>query len=155
VQTAGGRRTRLVLRADLLRRSRRRWIVALIAIVGGSSIAVAVVASQRGPLPKIAVQRPVATTLSWFSAVNAQNKGLALAHFVPADREMMEWSSWGPPFTHLRCSLQSGSASAAVVSCTFADINDPDAGMSNVSSWSVYLQRESSGRWLINNYGQG
>jgi hypothetical protein len=28
-------------------------------------------------------------------------------------------------------------------------------GMSNTSFWDVYLQQESSGRWLINNYGQG
>jgi hypothetical protein len=80
---------------------------------------------------------------------------LALAHFVPADREMMEWSSWGPPFTHLHCRLQSEVAASAVVGCNFAEINDPDTGMSNVSGWNVYLQQDSSGRWLINNYGQG
>jgi hypothetical protein len=80
---------------------------------------------------------------------------LALAHFVPADRKMMQWSSWGPPFTHLRCSLRGGGATTAVVYCTFDEINDPDMGMSNTSFWNVYLQRESSGRWLITNYGQG
>jgi hypothetical protein len=96
----------------------------------------------------------VATTLSWFSAVDAQNKPLALAHFVPADRQMMEWSSWGPPFDHTGCSLQAAVAASAVVYCTFDDVNDAGTGMSNVSRWDVYLQRDRSG-WLINNYGQG
>ena len=110
---------------------------------------------QIGPVPTIAIQSPVATTLSWFSAINDQNKPLTLAHFVPADREMMEWSAWGPPFVRTRCSLRSGVATNTVVHCTFDDINDPGTGMSNVSYWDVYLQREHSGRWLINNYGQG
>jgi hypothetical protein len=107
-----------------------------------------------GPLPHIASEPPVATTLSWFSAVNRHNMPLALAHFLPADRGQMEWSQWGPPFTHLHCSLSSGTAKDAHVYCTFDKINDPDTGMSNVSFWSVYLQRDSSGRWLINGYGQ-
>jgi hypothetical protein len=42
-----------------------------------------------------------------------------------------------------------------VVRCAFDDINDPDLSMSNTSFWDVYLQRKSSGRWLIDNYGQG
>jgi hypothetical protein len=130
-------------------------VVALVVvIVGGSGAAWAIRSSLRsGPPPTIAIQSPVATTLSWFAAVNDQDMPLALAHFVPADREMMEWSSWGPPFVHLHCSLQSKVATNAVVYCTFKVINDFD--MSNVSTWDVYLQREFSGRWLINNYGQG
>ena len=92
--------------------------------------------------------------MSWFRAVNSRNKPLALAHFVPADRGQMEWSGWVPSFNHLHCSLSSGTANAARVICTFDDINDPQAGMSNTTFWSVYLQREPSGRWLINGYGQ-
>ena len=107
------------------------------------------------PVPTIAIQSPVATTLSWFAAVNAHDKPLALAHYVAADRHMMEWSSWGPPFKHLRCSQRSGSATSAVVTCTFDEINDPTGGMSNTSFWDVYLQREPPGPWLINGYGQG
>jgi hypothetical protein len=95
------------------------------------------------------------TTLSWFSAINSHNKQLALEHFVPADRGMMEWSFWGPPFTHLHCSLTSGNASNADVYCTFATINDPAVGMSNESFWSVSLRRVHAGPWLIDNYGQG
>jgi len=106
-------------------------------------------------LPKIQVQSPVETTVAWFTAVNDQNAPLALAHFAPAAREQMEWSQWGQPFRHLRCSLQSATTSTAVVGCSFATINDPDTGMDNDSAWSVDLQRAQSGPWLINNYGEG
>jgi hypothetical protein len=75
--------------------------------------------SHGGALPTIAVHSPVATALSWFAALNAHNKSLALAHFAPADREQMEWSSWVPPFKHLKCSQRSGSATSADVTCTF------------------------------------
>ena len=101
------------------------------------------------------VQSPVKTTIEWFKAVNDRNALLALAHFAAPQRDQMEWSSWGPPFTHLHCSRQSESAKEAEVYCTYAEINDPRTGMSNQNFWDVYLQREPSGRWLINNYGQG
>lgn len=131
-------------------------IALAVVILGGLGAAWALSSSPKsGPLPTIAIQSPVATTLSWFSAVNDQNLPLALAHFAPGARGQMQWSSWGPPFTHLHCSLESKATTNAQVYCTFADINDPDTGMSNVSNWAVYLQRESSGRWLINSYGQG
>jgi hypothetical protein len=134
---------------------RRLWVIALVVVVvAGGSIAWAVSSSKGGPLPTISVQPPVATTLSWFSAVNSQDMPLALAHFVPADRGMMEWSQWGPPFNNLHCSLSSEVAKDAHVLCTFDKINDPETGMSNTSFWSVYLQQEPSGRWLINSYGQ-
>lgn len=107
------------------------------------------------PLPTIPIQSPVATTLSWLAAVNDPNMPLALAHFVPADRKMMEWSSSAPSFRHLRCSLQARGATTAEVHCAFDEINDPDTGMSNTSFWDIYLRREASGRWLIDNYGQG
>jgi hypothetical protein len=72
---------------------------------------------------------------------------------------MMEWSSWGPHFKNVKCTQLSGlapqTATSAVVRCTYNTINDPDAGMSNEDFWDVYLQRNTSGPWLINNYGQG
>lgn len=107
------------------------------------------------PPPPIAIQSPVATTLSWFDALNAHNMAVAQEHFVRADRDMMDWSSWGPPFTDLHCHLQSGSVKSAIVYCSFSPITDADTGMSGDAFWDVYLQREPSGRWLINNYGQG
>ena len=110
-------------------------------------------------LPTIPVQSPVATAQSWFAAINARKQSLALAHFAPADYQMMEWSSWGPHFKNVQCSLLSGvalpTATSAVVRCTYDTINDPDAGMSNENFWDVYLQRDPPDPWLIDNYGQG
>jgi hypothetical protein len=128
--------------------------LALVAAAGSGAWTLRT-SGRSAPLRTIAVQSPVASTLSWLSAIEDQNKPMALAHFVPADRQMMEWSSWGPPFTHTHCSLEARDGTNAVVYCIFDDINDAGIGMSNVSWWSVSLQREPSGRWLINNYGQG
>ncbi len=74
---------------------------------------------------------------------------------APADRELVTSPSWTVTFNDLRCSLGSRSGSSADVHCNFADITDPNAGMSNVSFWNFTLHREPSGRWLITSYGQG
>lgn len=138
------------------RRSRRLLVVAsMVAAVGLSGVACGSGSSHGSAVPAIAVESPVATALSWFAAVNARDKPLALAHFAPADRGMMEWSSWGPPFRHLQCAQRSGSATSALVTCTVDKIDDPDVGMSNTTFWAVSLQRQPPGPWLINNYGQG
>ena len=148
----GGRSLALALRRTS---ARARIGVLIIAIVAGTGISWAVLSSRSGPTPKIALQSPVDTALSWFSAINSHNTQLALEHFVPAERGMMKWSSWGPPFTHLDCSLTSETASHADVYCTFATINDPAVGTGNESFWSVSLRRDHVGPWLIDNYGQG
>jgi hypothetical protein len=137
-------------------RSRRFRIVAIAVIVVGVALATLSIRSlEDGQSQGVAIQSPVATTLSWFASINAHDKPLAIAHFVPADRDMMEWTYWGMPFTGLHCSLMHRSTLRASVYCKFNVINDPNMGMGNVSFWSVSLQREPSGRWLINNYGQG
>jgi hypothetical protein len=41
------------------------------------------------------------------------------------------------------------------VDCQLDPTDDPEAGMSNVNFSDVYLQRDTSGRWLICVYGQG
>jgi hypothetical protein len=110
---------------------------------------------QGDPHPPIAVQSPVRSTEAWFAAVNAKNMPLAQAHFAPADRALMDWSSWGQPFIDLHCSMTTHSENSAWVYCTFADQNDPSTGMSNVNFWTVELVRDKSGHWLITNYGQG
>lgn len=131
------------------------WFVALSAVVCVASATFVIRSLEGGQAPVVAVQSPVATTLSWFASINAHDKPLAVAHFVPADRDMMEWTNWGAPFTGLQCSLMHRSTHRASVYCKFNVINDPNMGMSNVSFWTVALQREPTGRWLINNYGQG
>jgi hypothetical protein len=137
------------------RRPLRFRVAVLAVIVAGVVVASLVIRTQESGPKQIAIQSPINTTLSWFAAINARDMPLALAHFVPVDRDMMEWSSWGVPFEDVHCSLMNRSTARASVYCTFNDINDANMGMSNVSFWTVSLQRERSGRWLINNYGQG
>jgi hypothetical protein len=109
----------------------------------------------RGPLPTIAVEDPVATTRAWFAAVDAENMPLAMAHYAPADRVQMEWNKWIAFNKVHNCQLApiSGgdlAAGKAVVECDF-DTMGPD----HINFLDVYLQRDSSGRWLIYDSGQG
>ena len=127
-----------------------RWSGAVTALVAVSG---SLTGCGSAPPTPIAIQPPVATTLSWFQAVNAHNMPVAQEHFVPSDRDMMAWSSWEPPFKDLQCQLSSATTRRADVYCTFATINSDD--MNNVSFWNVYLQRDESGRWLMNSDGQG
>jgi len=59
----------------------------------GASVSLASCSSSS--LPPIATQSPVATTLSWFKAVNSHDMALAQEHFTQGSRQQMDWSSWG------------------------------------------------------------
>ena len=101
---------------------------------------------------------PLQATLSWFAAVNARDRAAAVAHFVPADADMMNWgngdtSTWST-FTRLRCKPVSQAAASAAVYCSFDE--SPSLSEGNPDNfWTVWLARQSDGRWLIDNYGQG
>jgi hypothetical protein len=87
-----------------------------------------------------------------------QRQAAALAHFEPAVAEQMDWgngdtSTW-PTFSLLHCKPTSQSATTASVYCTFSESQAPAVGNPD-SFWTVDLQRQSDGRWLISNYGQG
>ena len=62
-------------------------------------------------------------------------------------------SAW-PVFSALHCKLASRGATTASVYCTFSESQAPAVGNPD-SFWTVYLQRQPDGRWLIDNYGQG
>jgi hypothetical protein len=124
--------------------------IAMMAI----SLTLAGCASSAAPLPGIAVQSPVDTTLSWFKAINENDMPLAQAHFARADRNQMEWSGLGSfSFYDLRCHLMAQAMTISSVRCTFEMHNRP-IDMVNVSYWSVYMQRKPPGPWLITGYGQ-
>ncbi len=110
------------------------------------------------PVPEPAFATPLAATLSWFAAVNAKDRAAAVAHFVPADASMMGWgngdtSTWST-FTRLRCKPLSSGAASATVYCSFDESQSPSEGNPG-TFWTVWLARQTDGRWLINNYGQG
>jgi hypothetical protein len=138
---------------ELARPKRRVVAGVVVLVILAAGVAWAYHNSEKQPT--VANQSPVLTTEAWFAAVNAHDMPLAKAHFAPADRSEMDWSSWGQPFTDLHCSQGPHSQSSAVVNCTFATQNDPNTGMSNVNAWSVTLTHEKTGRWLITTYGQG
>lgn len=62
-------------------------------------------------------------------------------------------STW-PVFSNLRCKPAGRGARTASVYCTFSESQAPAEGNPD-SFWTVYLQRQPGGRWLIDNYGQG
>lgn len=97
-------------------------------------------------------------TLSWFAAINQKDKAAAIAHFEPAAAGMMNWgdgdtSTW-PTFSALHCAQVDRSGVMASVYCTFSESQAPSVGNPD-SFWTVYLERQPDGRWLITNYGQG
>jgi hypothetical protein len=59
-----------------------------------------------------------------------------------------------PTFSALHCRQTSAYGTTAVVLCTFNDSGGL-AGLQQDNFWTVDLQRQPDGRWLITNYGQG
>jgi hypothetical protein len=103
-------------------------------------------------------QSPEQATLSWFYAINHKDKAAAVAHFEAAAAGQMNWgngdtSTW-PTFSALHCKPTSHSATTAYVNCTFSESQAPSVGNPD-SFWTVELQRQPDGRWLISSYGQG
>jgi hypothetical protein len=110
----------------------------------------------QGAAPKIAVESPVATVRSWFGAINAGDKPLAVAHFVPADQPMMDWSDFGSVrFQDLVCNSLTQTTNAALVRCSF-EVPNPPPDLAGDTFWTVSLSRQqSNGPWLISDYGTG
>jgi hypothetical protein len=101
---------------------------------------------------------PLSAALSWFSAINHKDLAAAQAHFVPEDRDMMDWgggdtSTWST-FTHLRCRTMNTSKMEAGLYCSFKE-SASSSEENPVSFWTISMVREKNGAWLINNYGQG
>jgi hypothetical protein len=122
-------------------------VLVLLAI----AFAVLVHSGANQTVPQIPLQPPVAATASWFEALNSCNMPLIDAHMAPAKRG--DWTCIDP-FTHLHCVPESQAASTASVRCTFDPQNDPRVGNTGDTFWSVYLERSSSGRWLVTDWGQ-
>jgi hypothetical protein len=148
-----------------------RWGVAVALIVCAVTVAAcgssrdAKVPSSTAPAPERAglpaassYQSPEQATLSWFYAINHKDKAAAVAHFEPVAADQMNWGNgdtltW-PTFAALHCKPASQSATTASVYCTFSESQAPAVGNPD-SFWTVDLQRQPDGRWLISNYGQG
>lgn len=103
-------------------------------------------------------QSPEQATLSWFYALNHKDMAAAVAHFQSAAAYMMTDGYGGPAawptFSALHCRQVSASSDTAVVLCTFSESGGL-AGVQQDNFWTVDLDRQPDGRWLITNYGQG
>lgn len=138
-----------------------KWSMAAGAALIAGVMAVSGCSSPPGPKVSAAAlyQSPRQATLSWFYAINHKDKADATAHFTHAAAGQMDWgngdTSMWPTFSALHCQhAVSPSATTASVYCTFSESDAPAVG--NLDSfWTVYLQRQPDGRWLIDNYGQG
>src|SRR5664280_426880 len=129
------------------------FVVASLSVLVLLTLAIAVLvhSDANQSLPQVPIQPPVAATVSWFEALNACNMQVINAHMSPAKR-----GGWTciDPFTHLHCVPESQAASTASVRCTFDPQNDPRVGYTGDTFWSVYLERSSSDRWLVTDWGQ-
>jgi hypothetical protein len=150
-------------------RSLRRAIAGATLIVGASAAACS---SSPGPTasshsshnparastsPAALYQSPEQATVSWFYALNHKDMTAAVAHFAPAAVSMMDWyggSSAYPTFSSLRCRQVSAYGTTASVLCTFKELH-VEPGTQADNFWTVELQRQPDGRWLITNYGTG
>ncbi|MBO0831569.1 MAG: hypothetical protein J2P28_04485 [Actinobacteria bacterium] len=100
-------------------------------------------------------QSPEQATLSWFYALNHKDMPAAVAHFLPAAAPMMKWyggPSEYPTFSALHCTQLSRIGMTARVFCTFKELGGLP-GTQTDSLWTVELQLQPDGRWLITNYG--
>jgi len=138
------------------RRRRRRWVVlASLAVVSVLAVGLAVVAvvrtSGHQPTPEESFRSPMATTTSWFAAVNSCDRASIDAHLVPARRG--NWTCTDP-YTHLHCVPEGRAATTAAVRCTFDPQNDPRVGNTGDTFWSIYLVRTGNDHWLVSDWGQ-
>jgi len=126
-----------------------KLLVAALLVLG-----IALAGCSSGPLPTVAFQAPTETAYSWFQAINDHNEPLALAHFTAASRAAMAWSDFGAiSFTNVNCHLVAQTSTAAEVACTFSE-NAPPGDQAD-AGWTISMERQPPGPWLIYNYGQG
>jgi len=150
-------------------RSPRRAIAALTLIVSASATACSSTprsaatshGSQNPARASISAaalyQSPEQATMSWFYALNHKDMAAAVAHFAPAAASMMDWyggASAYPTFSALHCRQVSAYGTNASVLCTFKELH-VEPGTQADNFWTVELQRQPDGRWLITNYGTG
>lgn len=153
----------------------RGGISAAVAVIIGTSAVAACSGSAPGSKPSgrtshgpgrasvsaaALYQSPVQATLSWFYAFNHKDMAAAAAHFEPAEAYMMTAgyggpSAW-PTFSALHCRQLSAWGLTAVVLCTFKETEAPEFSYFQPDNfWTVELDRQPDGRWLITNYGTG
>jgi hypothetical protein len=156
-----------VTRVEMRMLSRRAVVVALlaVAIVAGSSIwflsdtrhiECEYFHDTGACLGLVAVQSPVDTAYAWFRAIDDGDGPLVMAQFASDAPGRSGWD--GPPsdiFQQVRCQLNSETATAATVACSFTVREDWSGFPAGNFSMGVEMVRQPPGPWLIYDYGQG
>ena len=132
-----------------------KWLSVLALAIG-----LAVAGCGIGPAPSVAVQSPPDTAYSFLQAMGNGDQARMNTYLVPSRRNTD--SQGDPPpadeFRNLRCSLvadHAGTDTAVVVACDF-DVREDWSGFSaGHCAWTVSLQRQPPGPWLIDNWGAG
>jgi hypothetical protein len=100
---------------------------------------------------------PLHAAYSWFMAINHKQRSSMIAHAAPVAESMMNWNdgvtSMWPSFTHVSCAITYSTRSISNLLCTFKEKAPP--GNQIDTFWKMSLERRTSGKWLITNYGQG
>lgn len=102
-------------------------------------------------------QTPQQAALAWFTAINQKDQSRVVAAFTANAGARLAWTTNPPPtwatFSSISCTPQDQSATTASVRCTFTESQAPAVGNPD-SFWTISFQRQT-GKWLIDNYGQG
>ena len=96
---------------------------------------------------------PQQTVAAWFHSINAKDKTaqtFVSARFKAGWRRPADWST----FRDLRCLTQAQTSSSATIRCDFSESPSLDEGNPD-RFWEIHLTHQTSGQWLITNYGQG
>lgn len=105
------------------------------------------------------MQSPVDVADAFLEAMGTGDQTLLETYLVPMRRTGFQ-SDPPPPdeFQNLQCRATTtyvNTATAAVVACEF-DVREEWGGFSGGHvDWTVSLQRQPPGPWLIDNYGEG
>jgi hypothetical protein len=108
----------------------------------------------------IVVPPPVDTAVYFLRAMGSGDVALMNTYLVPGRREGA-WNELPPAdeFQNVKCHAVAGyvtTATAAVVACDF-DVRKEWGGFPAGAhpGWTVSLQRQPPGPWLVDNYGEG
>jgi hypothetical protein len=138
--------------------NRRHWLRVLIVIllaIAGVTFGAFVHMKPNSVSSEIKVEDPSNTAVSWFRSVDSNHLALAIAHFDPPHRYLMQWGNFGSfSFNKVHCVTLTESEHESSVRCTFR-IPNPPPELENVIFWDIHFHKSNSGPWLITSYGQG
>ena len=141
---------------SLMQRKFRTSFAFLLLLVSSFLFASCSSTAAKGSITKN-FDTPLHAAYSWFKSINHKQKSLMIAHAAPAAESMMNWNggvtSMWPSFTHVSCAITNSTHSISNLLCTFKEKAPP--GNQIDTFWTMSLERSTSGKWLITNYGQG